>query len=93
MMHSLPTLLRTRKGNRNQQTKLIPNEDKTRYQNIEVQYLLHRCQSENTTNNRKENGFPLELINPTTAGPEYSNIAEAQRKGLETAFMIRTEFL
>ena len=29
---------------------------------------------------------PIESSNPTTAGPEYSNIAEAQEKDLKTNF-------
>jgi len=41
---------------------------------------MPRCQPKNTIKAL----FPLELSHPTTAGPKYSNIAEAQEKDLKT---------
>lgn len=46
----------------------------------------------NTINNSQDNMSVLELNNPTTAGPENSNIAGAQVKDLKTVLMhIRKE--
>ena len=36
---------------------------------------------------------PLEPSNPTTAGSENSNVAEAQEKDLKTAFTTKIEIL
>jgi hypothetical protein len=48
---------------------------------------MPRCQHKNTINNTQDSIFPLEFNNPTTTGPEYYNIAEAQNKDLKIPFV------
>jgi hypothetical protein len=43
------------------------------------------CHCKNTINNSQDSMFPSEPSNSTTAGPKYSNIAEAQEKDFKTS--------
>lgn len=48
---------------------------------------MTRHQHKNIINSTQDNTSSLEPSNPTTAGPEYSNTAEAQEKDFKTASM------
>ena len=66
--------------------------NKTPTKDLELQSSqtqMPRCQHKNTINNSQDNMSPLEPSNPTTAGPEYSNIAEAQDKDFKTEYVQR----
>ena len=62
-IHNHHTLIRIREGNRNQGMKQQPNQDKTRYEHLELQFSqsqMPRRQSKNTINNSQDNMPPLE---------------------------------
>lgn len=72
------------------------NEDKNRYQHLELQPFqtqMLRRQHKNTINNSQDNKSPLEPSNPYTAGLEYCNIAEAREIELKIASMNIIEIL
>lgn len=54
---------------------------------------MSRPQLKNTINNSQDNIFPWEVSYPTTTGPEYYNIAEAQEKDFKTAFVNMAKIL
>jgi hypothetical protein len=46
---------------------------------------MPRHQRKHTINNSQDRLSPLEPSNPTTAGPQYSNIAEAHKRDFKSA--------
>ena len=79
-----------------QGTKLLLNNDQTRYQNLALQSSQSqkpRCHHKSTIINSQDNISPLEPSNSTKAGPEDYKIAEAHEKELKTAFMKMIEVL
>jgi hypothetical protein len=59
--------------------KQTPNKDRTRYQHLEFRYLDAKIKLQSRTV-RTICLPPLEPSNPITAGPDDSNIAEAQER-------------
>jgi hypothetical protein len=47
---------------------------------------MPRYQHKNTIDNSQDNMSPMEPSNPTTAGPEYCNMAEAQNESLKSHY-------
>lgn len=58
-----------------------------------MQSQRSRGQYKNTINNNLGNESPLDPSYPTTAGPEYSNKAEAEGKHYKSICMKTIEFL
>ena len=73
----------------------LPNKDKTRYQHLELQssQIVQDASVKSIINNNQDNVSLLELIGPTIVNPKNCNIAEAQDKNLQTAFMNMLEVL
>lgn len=75
------------RGNRNPGIKPSPNKNKTRYQHLDIsspQSQMSRFQCKSTVNNIQDSMSSLEPSIPTTEGPEYSTISEAQERDLKT---------
>jgi hypothetical protein len=87
------TLLRTSEKTENKEQNTYPT-DKTGYQQLGIQCSqsqMPRCQNKNTINNNQDKVSLLEAGSPTTAGPEYSNMAKPQENDLKTDFMHERE--
>lgn len=78
------TDLRTRN---NQETKHSPNKDINKHLDLQSsQFQMPRHQRKNTINNSQKNVSPLAPSSHTTAGLEFSSIAETQEKRPRNSF-------